>query len=302
MQFPGYDFRSNYLNLAGNRLHFLDEGPPDAAPVVMLHGNPTWSYFYRLLISKLREEYRVIVPDHIGMGLSDKPDDSHYDYTLASRVRDLGSLLDHLSIFRPLTLIVHDWGGMIGFLYALQDPRPVHRLVILNTAAFLLPAGKEFPKDLAYCRAPVLGPLLVRGLNGFCRGAIDRCITRRKPDRATVAAYLYPYNSWQNRISILRFVQDIPQRPGDRTYDLVRKVESQLDRWRNTPTMICWGMKDFIFDSDFLQVWRKHLPGAQVHTFEDAGHYVLEDAGPEISLLTHQFLKESGASKPSKGH
>ena len=143
MQFPGYNFAGNYLNIGGNRLHYLDEGPRRGEPVVMLHGNPTWSFFFRTLVTELRDRYRVIVPDHIGMGLSDKPDDTRYDYTLASRVADLTTLLDHLEVTRDLTLVVHDWGGMIGLVYATRHPERIRRLAILNTAAFHLHELRE---------------------------------------------------------------------------------------------------------------------------------------------------------------
>src|SRR5205823_3246531 len=111
-------------------------------PVVMLHGNPTWSFYYRNLVLSLRDSYRTIVPDHIGCGLSDKPDDSRYRYTLESRVTDLEALLEHLGVTCDITLVVHDWGGMIGLAYAVRHPERIRRLVILNTGAFHLPRTK----------------------------------------------------------------------------------------------------------------------------------------------------------------
>ena len=147
---PGRD-----LDRDGLRLHYLDEGAGE--PVVMVHGNPTWSFYYRNLVEALRGSYRVVVPDHIGCGLSDKPDDSRYDYTLASRVDDLERLLDHLGLDRGLTLVVHDWGGMIGMAYAARHPERIARLVVLNTAAFHKPPGKSFPWPLWICRDTPLG-------------------------------------------------------------------------------------------------------------------------------------------------
>src|SRR5436305_2156201 len=135
---PGRDF-----DRGGLRLHYLDEG--DGEPVVMVHGNPTWSFYYRHLVEALSPSHRVIVPDHIGCGLSDKPDDSRYAYTLASRVDDLEALLEHLGIVKDITLVVHDWGGMIGMVYATRHPKRIRRLVVLNTAGFHLPQAKRFP-------------------------------------------------------------------------------------------------------------------------------------------------------------
>jgi haloalkane dehalogenase len=282
-----YPFAGHFLDRGGFRLHYLDEGQGE--PVVMLHGNPTWSFYYRDLVRVLRTEYRTIVPDHVGCGRSDKPDDSRYDYVLASRIRDLEALIDHLQLGGNLTLVLHDWGGLIGMAYASRRPERVKRLVILNTAAFRLPAGKRLPWSLRLCRT-ALGPLLVRGLNVFCRGAARACCVRPMP--ATVRdGYLAPYDSWGNRTAVLRFVQDIPLRPSDRSYDLLRETEEGLHRFRDVPMLICWGERDFVFDPDFLAEWIKRFPAAEVRRFPNAGHYVLEDAGAEIVPLVQRFLK-----------
>src|SRR5260370_39531682 len=108
---PLVAFASHFLDLGGIRYHYLDEGAGE--PIVMLHGNPTWSYYYRRLIVAFRDGYRVIVPDHIGCGLSDKPDDLHYPYTFARRVEDLEALSDRLKLHQDLTLVLQDWGGII---------------------------------------------------------------------------------------------------------------------------------------------------------------------------------------------
>src|SRR5262249_22136183 len=149
-----------------------------AEPLVMVHGNPTWSFYFRDLVAGLRDRYRVIVPDHIGCGLSDKPGDDRYDYTLESRARDLETLLDHLGVRDNVTLVLHDWGGMIGMTWAHWHPERVKRLVILNTSAFLLPAGKVLPWQIWLVRNTPLGPLLVRGLNLFSRGAVNSCVVK----------------------------------------------------------------------------------------------------------------------------
>jgi haloalkane dehalogenase len=284
-----YPFEGRFLYLDGIRYHYLDEG--DGAPTVMLHGNPTWSFYFRNLVQALRDDYRVIVPDHIGCGLSDKPSDSVYDYTLARRVRDLELLIDHLGINRKLTLLVHDWGGMIGLAYAVRHLERIGRLVILNTAAFPLPATKRFPWQLRLCRAPGLGALLVRGLNLFCRGAAANCVVRQPLTPEVRAMYLRPYDSWRHRIAVHRFVEDIPLRAGDPSYPTLAETEKGLERLRDRPMLICWGERDFIFDLPFLAEWQRRFPAAEVHRFADAGHYVLEDAGAEIVELVKTFLK-----------
>jgi cis-3-alkyl-4-acyloxetan-2-one decarboxylase len=288
MSVTDYSFKSHFLHLGGLRYHYLDEGAGE--PIVMLHGNPTWSYYYRRLVLALRDSYRVIVPDHIGCGLSDKPDDSRYDYTLARRIKDLQALLDHLQITQDLSLVLHDWGGIIGMGCASARPERIKRLIVLNTAAFHMPAGKRLPWSLRIFRAPMLGSVLVRGLNAFCRGAARYGCTRRPMPADVRQAYLAPYNSWKNRIAVLRFVQDIPLKPDHKSYDLVSQVQNRLSQFRAVPTLICWGGMDFVFDLDFLEEWKRFFPEAEVHCFTDAGHYVMEDAAEEVINCIQKFL------------
>lgn len=286
-----YPFQGSYLELAGNRLHYLDEGSGE--PLVMLHGNPTWSFYYRNLVKAFRDRYRTIVPDHIGCGKSDKPGVDSYPYTLDQRVADLEVLLEKLEVQDNITLVVHDWGGMIGMSYATRHPEKIKRLVILNTGAFHLPKTKPFPWSLWFCRTPLLGALLVRGVNAFSRAAIRWCAMKRPLTPEIKHGYLAPYDTWNNRVAVLRFVQDIPLRPGDEGYELVSLVESRIQQFRKIPTVICWGDKDFIFDRHFLNQWTEFLPEATVHRFPDAGHYVLEDANNEIVKIVEQFLKDN---------
>jgi pimeloyl-ACP methyl ester carboxylesterase len=283
-----YPFQKHFIELSGARMHYVDEGRGE--PIVMLHGNPTWSFYYRGLIKSLREDYRTVVPDHVGCGLSDKPDDNGYEYTLDRRVADLETLLDCLGLVSGLTLVLHDWGGMIGMAYAIRHPERIKRLIVLNTAAFLLPAGKPLPRSLWLCRNTPLGALLVRGLNAFSRGAVRFC-SIRPLDAAVRASYLAPYDSWSHRIAVLRFVQDIPLRPGDRAYATVQAVQDGLARFRDLPMLICWGERDFVFDRDFLAEWERRFPAASTHRFPDAGHFVLEDAGAAIIPLVRDFLR-----------
>jgi haloalkane dehalogenase len=285
-----YPFTGKFLTLkSGLRLHYLDEGT--GAPVLMLHGNPSWSFYYRNLALALRESRRVIVPDHIGCGLSDKPADSRYDYTLQSRVEDVEALLDSLALKEKITLVVHDWGGMIGLACAVRRPERIARLVILNTGAFFLPGGKTFPAALRLCRTP-LGALLIRGFNAFARGAAWVGCKRRRMPAALRAAYAAPYDSWANRLATLRFVEDIPLAPGDKAYALVEETQKKLGSLAGLPMLICWGLKDFVFDKHFLAEWRSRFPSAEVHSFSDCGHYILEDAADEVLPLIKTFIEK----------
>ena len=287
-----YPFKSHFFDRgAGLRMHFLDEGKGEGAPpVLMVHGNPSWSFYYRDLVKALSASHRCIVPDHIGMGLSDKPDDAAYSYTLAQRIDDLEALINSLNLAQPLTLVVHDWGGMTGFGWAMRHPERVSRIVILNTGAFPLPKEKALPGLLRLTRT-ALGAFLVRGFNAFARGATIVGCTRKKMSPDIAHAYCAPYDSWQNRIATLRFVQDIPLGPSDRGYGLVEDVAANLHRFADTPTFIVWGAKDFVFDDHFLRQWRQYLPRAKVHVVADASHYVLEDAAEEVLPLIADFIR-----------
>lgn len=298
MKFPDYPFDARRFEVhSGIGMSYLDEGPRDAEVVVMLHGNPSWSYYWRHLVLGLCDNYRCIVPDHVGMGLSDKPDDApdaspRYDYTLASRIDDLDTLLDALDIDGPVTLAVHDWGGMIGLGWALRDParmQRVRRLVLLNTATFPLPAGKPLPAALRFGRDSALAALLVRGFNAFAATTARIGVARRMPADVR-RAYLAPYDSWAHRIATLRFVQDIPLAEGDPAWALVAEAGRRLHEFADRPILIGWGLRDFVFDRRCLDVYRAAWPDAEVHAFADADHYVLEDRHEALVPAIRRFL------------
>ncbi len=284
-----YPFKSNFLDLDGLKYHYLDEGKGD--PIVMVHGNPSWSFYYRRLVGELRSKYRVIVPDHIGCGLSDKPADSQYTYSLQQRIDDLDTLIASLKLKRKVTLVVHDWGGMIGMGWAIRHPEKVARLVILNTAAFHLPADKKFPVALKLCRNTQLGSFLVQGFNLFARGAAWIGCKRKRMPSSLQKMYCFPYDNWQHRVATLRFIQDIPLQPDDRGYSLISEIEAGLDQFAKIPMLICWGELDFVFDTTFLAEWQRRFPHAEVHSYADCGHYVLEDCATEVVPLIKKFLQ-----------
>jgi len=288
-----YPFASHWHDRGGGlAMHYLDEGPRDADPVVMVHGNPSWSFYYRSLVLALRGAHRVLVPDHIGCGFSDKPDDSRYAYTLASRIDDLEGWLDAVSATKNVTLIVHDWGGMIGLGAAVRRPERIKRLVLLNTAAFHLPRSKALPGTLRLARDTSLGAFLVQRFNAFSRGA-SRLGVERRLDRDVARALTAPYDTPANRIATLRFVQDIPLAPSDRAYSVVSETADKLSLLADRPILICWGSKDFVFDDHFLAEWKRIYPKAELEYYKDAGHYVLEDASERIVPRVQRFIAEN---------
>ncbi|MEQ9320565.1 MAG: fatty acid CoA ligase family protein [Polyangiaceae bacterium] len=291
-----YPFEGHYFDHGGMWQHYLDEG--EGEPVVMVHGNPTWSFYYRSLVLELRRDHRCIVPDHIGCGLSDMPGEGRYDYRLRSRIDDLERLLDDVVPEEAVNLVVHDWGGMIGMGWAVRHPERVKRLVILNTAAFHLPEHMTVPSPVAIVRDTALAGLFVRGMNAFARGAAHTCTTRRPMPPRVRDAYCAPYDSWDHRLATLRFVQDIPLSPRDPSFDTVSEVERGLERLVDKPALLCWGGKDFVFDNRVLTEWRQRLPHARVEELPDCGHYVLEDAPREVAARTRHFFATSTDDRP----
>lgn len=267
----------------GNRMSYLDEGPRSDEAVVLLHGNPTWSFFYRGLVAELSRERRCVAPDHVGMGLSDKP--AVHDYSLAGRIADVESLVGRLGL-KQIDLVVHDWGGAIGFGLAARRPELIGRIVVLNTAAFFL---DRIPLRIAVCRIPCAGALLVRGLNAFAAGAARMAVVRPLPPEVR-RAYLFPYGSWGDRVAVHRFVRDIPMEPGHPSRRTLEEISGALPRLAGNLRLIVWGGRDFCFDDRFLARWRELFPAAEAVRYPNAGHYVLEDAGADARARVRNAL------------
>lgn len=282
-----YPFTSRYMPLQKLEYHYVDEG--SGPPVVLVHGNPTWSFYYRHLITGMSPRWRCIAPDHIGCGLSSKP--QKYAYTLETHIRNLEALLfQHLKLER-FTLVMHDWGGAIGMGVAVRHPRAIANLVIMNSAAF--PMTEGCPKRIRLCQWPVFGSVAMRGLNVFSRAALRMAVQDRtclSPEAR--AGLLAPYDSWANRVGVFRFVQDIPLGQEHPTWNTLNMIEHHLRMFRQTPTVFFWGDRDFCFTPAFLKRWLEFLPHAQVRRFPDAGHYVLEEAHAQILPLLTQFLED----------
>ncbi|MCL2000298.1 MAG: alpha/beta fold hydrolase [Planctomycetes bacterium] len=283
-----YPFQNRLVEIDGGNYHYLDEG--EGEPVVMVHGNPTWSFFYRNLVIGLRDQYRCLAPDHLGCGLSEKP--PGYRYSLERHIMNLETWLEALLPDASwsggkINLIVHDWGGPIGIGYAIRHPTRIRRVVILNTSVFT--AG-DMPWRIKICRWPFLGALMVRGLNLFSSMATISTTVKPLP-QAVRDAYVMPYNSWENRAGIHAFVKDIPLDPDTPTGRLLAHIEDMVRGvLADKPMLIQWGMRDWCFTPFFLDLWRKRFPQAEVDKYP-AGHYILEDAGGEILARIRAFLE-----------
>ena len=269
----------------GVGLAYLDEGPADAAPVVMVHGNPTWSFFFRAPVLALRERRRCLVPDHVGCGLSDKP--QRYPYTLATHVDNLEAWLE--AVIAPGTrvdLLLHDWGGAIGMGYATRHPERIRKIAVMNTAAW---RSLAVPARIRMCRAPVWGELLARRLNLFVRLAARQ--TTVKPLAADArAGYLAPYGSYAERVAVLAFVRDIPLVPGRPGWEELGRIEDGMARLRDAPLLWQWGGHDWCFTTRYRDGWLERFPDARGDVYADAGHYLLEDAADRIVPKLVEFF------------
>lgn len=278
-----YPFESHELRRDGHRYHYLDEGQGET--LLLVHGNPTWSFYWRELVRGLRGSYRVIVPDHMGCGLSDKP--QQYPYTLARHIENLRALIAQLNL-TDITLVAHDWGGAIGLGAAVAEPERFSRFVLMNTAAF---RSKQIPWRIRLCRTPVLGPLAVRGLNAFARAALHMAVCRRERMTPAVrAGLLAPYDSWAHRVAIQAFVDDIPLSARHPSYATLASIEQGLGTLRSQPMLLVWGMREWCFTPHFLERFREFFPEAEVEPIADAGHYVVEDAHEQIVPRIEKFL------------
>jgi len=281
-----YPFTSLYFDLNPYKLHYLDEGEGEV--LLFLHGNPTWSFYYRSLIQNFQGRYRCVAPDHIGCGFSDKPQD--YSYTLTTHIDNLEKLVGFLGL-KNITLMVHDWGGAIGMGLAVRKPELIKRLVLFNTASFL---SMDIPLRIGLCRMPLLGTILIRYLNLFVRGVLRFGLKRRKRLTQNVrAGYLAPYDTFENRIANLKFVQDIPIEQTVPSYSVIQYIETNLKQFDGYPILIIWGSEDFCFNVKFLNKWREIFPRAEVREVCNAGHLVVEDASDEIIPWIEGFLRKN---------
>ncbi|MGL6073001.1 MAG: alpha/beta fold hydrolase [Fimbriiglobus sp.] len=261
--------------------------------IVMVHGNPTWSYYFRRAINELSPTHRCIAPDHVGCGESEKPTAAQYDFTLKSRIDDLERLLDHAQITGKITLLMQDWGGMIGLSYAARHPDRIARIIATNTGCGPLPASKRFPRSLWWGRNTWLGQWLILKQNAFCKLATKWCVKRRPLTPEVIAKYLEPYDTPAHRLAVLKFVQTIPLAPTDPGWDIVTATQASLAKFAHTPTLLLWGLQDFVFDKHFLADFQKYLPHAETHTWPDCGHYLLEDAPEEVLPKITEFLSRT---------
>ena len=276
-----YPFASHFFPIEKNNLHYVDEGQGEV--ILMLHGNPTWSFFYRDLAKYFSKTHRVIVPDHIGCGLSSKPQD--YQYTLKNHVDNVCALVDKLNLTN-ITLVVHDWGGAIGMGLATRYPEKIKKMVVMNTAAF---RSIEIPTRINILRNP-MGEWFIRAFNGFA-GPATFMASKKGLSPLVKKGFILPYHDFDSRIATAKFVQDIPMSENHPTYKTLKDIEEKLPNIK-APVLLLWGEKDFCFTMNFQKRWLDIFPNAKAVTYPNAGHYLIEDEKSAVQNEIEKFLKD----------
>ncbi len=267
-----FPYEPRFVNAGAVRLHYVDEGPPDAPPTLFVHGNPTWSYMWRRPIAELSTRGRRCVAfDHMGFGRSDKPPYLS-GYSLQVHIDNALALIDQLDL-RDVTLVVHDWGGPIGLGALLQRADRLRALVLINTWAWELPSF--LPPFLREFRTEGLGEILALGGNLFVE-SMPGGMARRDVDADVMEAYRAPFPDYWSRVGTLAFQREIPLTERDRSARLMGSIHERLDSL-DVPVRLIWGMRDPVFQPVFLEQWLEIYPQAEVARVPDAGHFVLED-------------------------
>lgn len=289
-----WPYEPKWFESGDGRMHYVDEGPRDGRPVVMVHGNPTWGYLYRRFIAAVTDAgYRAVVLDHLGFGRSDKPDSPDL-YRIPRHGDRCEALLESLDL-DDATVVVQDWGGPIGLTWAARHPDRVRSLAILNTFCHRPEAKVGLPVPLRLFRAPGVGEVMVKGLHAFVRVFLFRAGLTH-PERLTdddKAAYLAPHRSWSTRTPVLVFPREIPAGPEGPVSDYLAEVHDRLvPAFRDKPVLVAWPMKDIAFTPDMLdELWLTDFPEAEVVRVEDAGHYIQEDAHEVVIPELLRFLQ-----------
>jgi haloalkane dehalogenase len=267
-----FPFEPRFASAGDVRLHYVDEGPGDVAPILFVHGNPTWSYLWRKPIAALSERGRRCVAfDHMGFGRSDKPP-APARYTLQTHVENALALIDELDL-RDATLVAHDWGGPIGLGALVERPDRFSAAVLMNTWAWELPSF--LPPFLREFRTEGLGEILALGGNLFVE-SIPGGMATRDTDPVMMDAYRAPFPDYWSRVGTLAFQRDIPLTERDRSAALMGAIHERLEGL-DLPLTLLWGMRDPVFRPVFIDQWKELFPAARVVELADASHFVPED-------------------------
>jgi pimeloyl-ACP methyl ester carboxylesterase len=271
-----YPFEPRTLDVDRGRLSYVDEG--EGAPIVMVHGTPTWSFLYRHLIRSLKERHRCVVPDHLGFGLSDRP--RGWSYRPEDQARNLARLIESLAL-KDLTLVVHDYGGPIGLAYAIDHPENVRRLILFNTWMWSWAGDRRMEWSGRILGGP-LGRFLYERVGFSVRVMLRHAIAdHRRYTRAVERHYLRALDGHATWIYARELLGSSAWYDG---------LWRRRDRIARIPALLIWGMKDPAFGR-YLGRWREVFERAEVVELPDCGHAPPEERAPEVLKCLAPFLE-----------
>jgi haloalkane dehalogenase len=279
------------LAVNGRRMAFIDEGPREARPVLLLHGNPTWAFLYRDFIGPLTAAgYRVVAPDCIGAGYSDKP---RIDaaYSLAHHIADLVSLIDQLDL-TGMAIVGQDWGGPQGVGAALRRLERVAAITLMNTWLFTDYKGRFHTSARPWTswHAPLIGPYFLKRLKVLSAGG-PSVTSRRGMSEAEARGYHHVYDERDSETVTLTWPRSIPLRECDRGWADMAWIQGQLPRLAQTPIQLIWAPEDQVFPIEYAHRLKELLPHAEgPKTYDKAAHFLQDDRGPEIAADVVAFL------------
>jgi haloalkane dehalogenase len=275
-----YPFDSHYLALPMGRMHYVDEG--SGSPIVMVHGTPTWSFLYRKLIAGLARHHRVIAPDSIGFGLSDKP--VGWSYRPQDHAANITALIEHLGL-RDVTLMVHDFGGPIGLAHAIEHPEEVARIVIFNSWMWSL-RGNPAAEKASRIVGSAVGKLLYTRMNFSTKTLIKTVFgDKRKLTREAHRHYIMALGSPSERIGAWTLGKELIG-----SSDWYASLWERRERIARIPALLLWGMKDPTFKEADLERWRGLFTDTSVVTYPGAGHFVQEEEGSALVPVVERFI------------
>jgi pimeloyl-ACP methyl ester carboxylesterase len=281
-----FPYEPRFVDAGEIRLHYVDEGPPDAPPLLFVHGNPTWSYLWRRPIAELSARGRRCVAfDHMGFGRSDKPPQLSA-YSLECHIENAIALIDALDL-SDVTLVGHDWGGPIGLGALLERRDRLRAVALMNTWAWELPSF--LPPFLREFRTEGLGEILALGGNLFVE-SIPGGMRRRDADPLMMEAYRAPFPDYWSRAGTLAFQREIPLTERDRSAPLMASIHERLPDL-SLPVLLVWGMRDPVFQPVFLDQWRELFPEAETVELDDASHFLVEDSPDAVTDAIEGFLR-----------
>ncbi len=275
-----YPFSPHYYQTSAGRMHYVDEG--QGQPVVMVHGNPSWSFEHRDLIKALSPDFRCIAPDHIGFGLSDKP--INWTYLPEEQAVNFEIFMESLDL-QEVTLVVGDWGGPIGISYAIRHPERIKALVITNTWLWSVKRDWYYQMFSGFMGGRI-GRTLIRRYNFFA-GTMVRTIfgDKSKLTEEVHRHYLMPFENVEERKGSWVFPYHIIE-----SSEWLDELWSLRESLIGKPMLLAWGMKDIAFREKELKQWASAFPGAKIVRYPAAGHFVAEEQAGALAAEIRALL------------